>query len=807
MVTPRRLLTAMLAAVLAQLGLAAEPIQLVVWGEVLGPDTKGMEAKIRDFEKKNPDIVVKILSMGAGKMNPQKLMTAIVGNVAPDVISQDRFTISDWASRGAFLSLDEFIERDKGKDPLCPVPEQYYPAPWKEAMYEGKVFAIPNSSDDRVLYYNKSVFREHAAKLRAAGLDPERPPRTWSEVLAYSKVLTLRSKDGALERVGFLPNYGNSWLYLYSFQANGTFMSPDGTKCTLASPETEEALKFMVAGYDILGGYEEAKKFQDALKGGERDPFITGKVAMKVDGDWIITSLARYGPKLEFGTAPAPVPDDRYYRRGRFKDEKDQFITWVGGFSLAIPKGARNVEAAWRYIKYMSSVEAAIIDYSASQEWERRRGRIMVPRVMANKAINEVAFRKFAPADPRFQSALKTHIDMMPYARFRPSTFVGQLLWDEQIRAMEAACMHRRTPMEALKISQAVVQKELDARARNQQYPVIDMRLPAWAGLFGAIIASLMLATVYKRRKLGRTERTEAKWAYLFLSPWIIGFFAFTLGPMIASLFFSFTEYNVLSPARWVGGKNYAELASDEQNLLAKSFLNVLYLGGIGVPLGLVTGLAIALLLNNAVRGIRFYRTAFYLPSIVPAIASIVLWVFIMNPDSTRGLINGLWQSTITEWFKVQPPGWFSVEAWAKPGLVMMGLWGAGGGMILWLAGLKAIPNTLYEAASIDGATPKQQFWSVTLPQLTPIIFFNTVMGFVGALQQFEAQYVITKGENAGPADALLTPVYLLFRNGFAYFKMGYASALAWVIFAIILALTLFQFKIAPRWVHYEVDK
>jgi multiple sugar transport system permease protein len=243
-------------------------------------------------------------------MDPQKLMTSIVGNVAPDVIKQDRFTISDWASRGAFLSLDDYLKRDTDKDPLCPSPDQYYPSTWAEATYGGKVFAIPTGADNRILYWNKKVFRSKAKELTAAGLDPNRPPQTWNEVLAYSKVLTEFDKNGNLKRAGFMPNFGNSFLYMYAFQNNANFLSPDGRTCTMNTPEAREALEFMVKGYDIIGGYETAERFKSGFQGGENDCFATGQVVMKIDGDWILNNLARYAPDLDFAGAPPPVPDD-----------------------------------------------------------------------------------------------------------------------------------------------------------------------------------------------------------------------------------------------------------------------------------------------------------------------------------------------------------------------------------------------------------------------------------------------------------------------------------------------------------------
>ena len=807
----RTLLTALLAMSFACASPQPTPAakqDVVVWGIGLGPDSKGLEAVLREFERRNPDLNVRILSMGAGRMNPQKLMTSILGNVAPDVIVQDRFTIGDWASRGAFRELDDLIARDRARDPHCPTPEQYYPAVWDEASFRGKVYAVPMAADDRVLYWNKAVFREKAAELRRAGLDPQRPPRTWTELLAYSKVFTDRNRDGTYKRIGFLPNFGNTWLYLYAFQNNAEFLSRDGRTCTLYSPAAEEALQFIVDGYDLVGGYEAAKGFETGFVGGENDPFILGKIAMKVDGDWILNNLSRYGPNLEFGTAPAPVPDDRYHKRGRFADEPDTFITWVGGFSLAIPEGARNVEGAWRYIKFATSVEGRMVENEAQRDWERRRGRVFMTHLQGSIAANEVLFKEFRPADPKFSEALRTHIDLMPYGRIRPVTFVGQVLWDETVRALEIASLHKRTPREALLEGQAVVQRELDAVYEKENYPPVDLRVPAGVAIGFSLAAGLWLGAAYRRKRLGPLARHEARWAYAFVAPWFVGFLVFLLGPMLASLFFSFTQYNVLSDPVWVGGRNYADIFTSDQVNTLKALGNAAYLAGVGVPLGIFTGLAVALLLNSAVRGMRFYRTMFYMPAIVPTVASAVLWIWLLYSDPNRGLINAGWNATITHWFGAPPPGWLSSEAWAKPSLVLMGAWGAGSGMILWLAGLKGVSRTLYEAAEIDGATPWRQFWGVTLPQLSPIVFFNIVMGFIGAIQEFDRVYIMKPAEGpVGPGDSLLVPVFHLFVNGFNYFKMGYASALAWAIFALILLLTLLQFKLAPRWVHYEADR
>ena len=787
---------------------------LVIWGISFGPDTKGMEAVVREFSRRHPDINVRILSMGAGNMNPQKLMTSIVGNVAPDVISQDRFSISDWASRGAFQPLDDFIKRDTGKDPLCPRKEQYYPAVWNEASYDGKVYGIPTGADNRILYYNKTIFREKADALRAAGLDPDRAPRTWSEIKKYGKVLTeVNPQTGQFKRVGFLPNFGNSWLYMYAFQNNASFMGDrngvKGRVCTMNTPEAAEALKFIVDGYDQIGGYEKCKEFESGFLSNENDPFVLGKVAMKIDGDWILNALSRYGPSLEIGVAPPPVPDDRYYHRGRFKNEKDTFITWVGGYSYAIPKGARNSPDGWEFIKFATSTEGRMVENGAQKQWEQLKGRAFIPRQQGSMEANEAIFRAFKPADPKFATALRQHIDLMPFAHIRPVTFVGQTLWDNHVKAMERACYHKATPTESLQAAQEVVQRDLDAFFDKELHPVIDLGIPLKIGVAVGLLVLIGLVIWFLRLRMGRLERSEAWWAYLFVSPWLIGFLVLVIGPMIASLFFSFTQYDVLNEARWVGTKNYQDLFGADWLNVSKGLANSVYLAALTVPLTLAVGLAIALLLNQATRGMRFYRTFFYMPAIVPGVASAVLWTWVLTPDPNKGLLNAGWLQLVTPILGINPPGWIQSADYSKSALVVMSMWGAGSGMILWLAGLKGISNTLYEAASIDGANPRQTFWSITFPQLSPIIFFNAVMGFIGAMQEFDRIYIMKPSSDGpvGPDDSLLTPVYLLFNNGFAYFKMGYSSAAAWMIFGIILILTFTQFKLAPRWVHYESDK
>jgi multiple sugar transport system permease protein len=791
-------------------------VELVVWGLPSGEESSGLDAQIREFERRYPHVRIRNLAMGAGGMNAQKLMTSIAGSTPPDLVRQDRFTIGDWAARETFMPLDALLNdprRNGARDPWRIVPAQYYPACWAEAVYKGKVYAIPDSTDDRLLYWNKDLFRE-------AGLDPERPPRTWEELETYTDRLTKRRPDGTFERIGFIPvvpSYSNSWFYLYSWQNGGEFMSPDGRRCTLLNPQSKEALQWLADFYGRISGAENVMAFASTFQPRDQDPFITGKMAMKVDTNNAIRNVARFGPKLDFGVAPAPVPAARYRGEGRFKGQP-RFITWSGGFSFAIPVGSRHVEEAWLFVKWMNSLEGRRVFNREQRKWNLAQDppRPYVPEMHANRVFNEVLFREFAPQGDgplpvRLRKGMQVGLEMMPFARFRPVTFVGQRLWDEHRRAFEAATRRTpdpatgrpTTPETALLSGQKTVQEELDLVFNRERKGYLDLPLTLW--ICGLLVAGLFAAFVLYCMRGGRVApllRSEARAGYLFAAPWIAGFLVFFLGPMIASIVFSFCDYDVLHPPRWVGAENYLRLAHDP--LRGKTFGNIFYLAGIGIPLSIVMSLGLAMLLNGKVKGMPLYRTLFYLPSLTPVVAMAILWLFILNPDS--GVVNQAWRATLTAWFGIPAPTWMASEAWSKPALILMSLWGAGGGIILWLAGLQGVPQHLYEAADLDGAGAWHRFRHVTLPMLTPYILFNLIMGTIGWLQRFADIYVMTDG-TGGPVDSTLVPVLYLFNNAFQYFKMGYASAWAWLIFFVVMSLTALNLIAGKRWVYYEGER
>lgn len=292
---------------------------------------------------------------------------------------------------------------------------------------------------------------------------------------------------------------------------------------------------------------------------------------------------------------------------------------------------------------------------------------------------------------------------------------------------------------------------------------------------------------------MSRTTRHDLINGLLFASPWIIGFTVFTAYAIGASLYYSFCRYDLLSAPQWIGARNYSRLLFEDE-VFVRSLHNTLYMVMFGLPVGLAASLGLSLLLNVKVKGIAIYRTIFYIPSLVPAVALATLWLWLLNTDI--GLVNVLLGK-----IGINGPGWLTDPAWSKPALILMGLWGAGGSAIIYLAGLQGIPDHLYEAADLDGANMLQKFRHITLPMLSPVIFFNLIMGLIGSFQYFTQVYIMTSG---GPQDSTLFYALYLFNRAFVDLKMGYASAMAWVLFAITLLCTLLVFKTSARWVYYE---
>lgn len=298
-----------------------------------------------------------------------------------------------------------------------------------------------------------------------------------------------------------------------------------------------------------------------------------------------------------------------------------------------------------------------------------------------------------------------------------------------------------------------------------------------------------------------RAERRRFLIGLSFISLWIIGFFAFNLYPMAASLYYSFTEYHVKQPSEWIGLQNYVTMINDD--LFWTALYNTLYMVVFSVPLSLLISFGCALLLNIKIPGQSIYRVIYYLPSIVPVVASTLLWLWILNPNT--GILN-----TFLAQLGIRGPNWTHDPFWSKPSLIFMGLWGVGNTIVIYLAGLQDIPNTLIEAADLDGATWWQRLWRITVPLISPITLFNLIIGVIGTFQYFAQAYVLSADVGAvgsalgAPLNSTLFYSVYLYQQGFVYLKMGYASAQAWVLFLIIMICTIFMLRSSERWTYYE---
>jgi len=306
---------------------------------------------------------------------------------------------------------------------------------------------------------------------------------------------------------------------------------------------------------------------------------------------------------------------------------------------------------------------------------------------------------------------------------------------------------------------------------------------------------SRKITRLKKFKKWGYRDRVNFKIGMLFLLPWTIGFLAFTLYPMIASLIYSFSIYHSRAPLEWNGIKNYTDLLTDE--LFWKSLINTLYMVAIGVPLTLFSSFLCAVLLNLKVRGQAFYRVIYFLPSIVPTVASTILWLWILNPQ--QGILN-----SVLGHVGINGPNWMTNPAWSKPGLILLGMWGMGNTIIIYLSGLQDVSPSLLEAAELDGANWWQRLWNITVPMVSPITLFNLITGVIAMFQYFAQAYVFRGFQELGyPLKSTLFYSVYLYQNAFLWLKMGYASAMAWVLFVIILVCTLLLLKVSDRFTYY----
>lgn len=820
--------------------------EIIFWGNPMLTDQ--LMPVIQSFEKQHPEYKV-IYSVPVTKDiagDAQRLLCAIAGGVPPDVVYFDRFAIGEWAAKGAFEDLSPWIEAQAPNDPLRIELGEFYRFALEEASYARPnsqdtphLYGLPTSVDFRMLYLNSDILRQQGYQDSEGNVIP---PKNWQELRNYGAAMSRYRDPSApsdgLTRIGFAPNIGNSWLYLYAWQAGGEFLDPTRTQVTMDSPEVTRALKFMTDVYDDLGGFKNVEAYRSSFQyQGAMDPFLTGQVAMKIDGNWALDLIASHKRDMDFILTAPPMPQDQL-------DAGEKPLTWSGGYAYVMPTTSRQKEGAFKLIQFLNTDASLRYMEQEFKEIQESAGKLYLPRGSAKRTLFEQIIREEVYENPEmpdtFKRAFRAIEDIGPNTYIRPVTPVGQLLWNKHIEGYENAVQHNpdlvagpaKEELEKLqpgltgeareemlgqleaKIAmqnvQGDVQERLDAILNPPTGGTVQWR-PYLIGYIILIILPFVAIylTYTKKKQLHNYRAGEVGWAMFFAAPWFLAMIIFIAGPILFSIIISFTHYDVIGDAHYAGLDNYQDLPSDA--LFSKSLGNTLYML-LRVPLSMALGLAIAILLKSSFRGIGTFRTIFYLPAIMPVVASSFLWLWFLNPQN--GVVNQILNWSFDTWIfelleyhiigeQITAPNWLQEASWAKPAMIIMNLWTAGGAMIIWLAGLQAIPKSLYEAARIDGAGPWKQFWHITLPMLTPYILFNLIMGTIGTLQIFSEAFIMTQG---GPENATLFYAYYLFKQSFQYFRMGYASAMAWVLFTIVLILTLLKLWSSKKWVHYQSE-
>ncbi len=777
-------------AALAALTAAKEPvtIRFTVWD---GAESMKVLTELKEqFEKENPDIRIKLEQIDFAAYH-QKMLIQYASKIAPDVAMMDPAHFQALAKRNALLPINDFLDKD---------PELKYDDYYKPLMEAhssgGKLWVLPRDiAPMGLIYYNKELFDK-------AGIPYPDGSWTWD----YEVRPELREKDflwvmqqltnNAKETKDKVWGYASGWPELsansFSYSQGALWADDSENPTKVLANDPRRVKSYQLAG-DIMNKHNwspNSTQTTGVLMATTQQLFARQQIAMYQNGIWEVPNIRKVVVPGEEGFFEWDITMFPAY-----KDGSRGFPT--GGSGYCIFETTEHPEEAWRVVRYFAGPPGMIA---------------MAKAGIAQPGIKELALQPGlwvpgpdTPLEQRYPAnRIVTH-EAVDHVVFDPKSDLWPLVQQRIIAGLELIWNGQGTAEERLAVSQQRGQDRLDASLKQEELPDYDWRI---GGAFAVLLVGILIGWVYwpeRKRKLSSRQRKENLAAYAFLTPWLIGLAAFTLGPMVLSLLMSFADWDIIMPAKFRGFQNYVEAFTDDvtwKSLKATAIYTLF-----GVPLGLAGALGLALLLNMKVKGIALYRAVYYLPSLVSLVAASLIWRRIFNPED--GLLNqfifvpGTWLGDATAAF-VGNPGkpidWLGTESTALGAIIIMSLWGVGGGMIILLAGLQGIPGHYYEAARLDGAGPWQRFKAVTFPLLTPALFFSLITGVIGSWQVFTQALVMTNG---GPNDSTNFFMFWLYNNAFTYIRMGYASALAWILFFIIMIFTVIQLQ-ANRFVYYE---
>jgi ABC-type sugar transport system permease subunit/ABC-type glycerol-3-phosphate transport system substrate-binding protein len=789
-----RVAAILLATFLASLA-SCDPVTLrfTVWdGDV---SLKVIRTVLAQFEAQNPDIKVKLEPFPDYNVYHQKMITLYAANGAPDVAMMDPGHFQALAKRKALLSLNDLLAKDKTVDINA-----YYKPIVDSMSWQGRLYVLPRDiAPEAVIYYNKKEFTEAGIPFPDGAWTwdfKERPELKEKDFLWVMHKLTKIDRTGKVTQFGYLPTSSGLFADMLMYESGNkmTDSNEHPTKLYWDTPGMQKVYDFVEDLIKEKRWMPSQSDVSSLFQSTVTQMFIRGQAAMYQNGIWDVPNIRHDMPLgssdwFDWDIALAPA-----YKDGTRGSD-------TGGSGYAIFSSTAYPDQAWRLTKFMGGPVAMAA---------------MAKAGIAQPAIRQVALSDVwlpGPNTPREQQWPQHRIvtdQAVPSVQFGPSADYWSSV-NNVAQSRIGSIWDGSLPVhEALRLANIEGQQRMDQLIKDEHLGLFDWQKGLICSLL--IVGSILLAVYWPERKVKYTQREkqESRTAYKFLTPWIIGMVVFTVGPMILSLLMSTMNWDMILPAQWRGVGNFREAFHDDPTFWPSIRVTMAYTL-ISTPLGIFCALLLALLLNQKVRGVSLFRSAFYIPSIASAVATALIARKVFAPDD--GLVNKVLYSPLFQkvgWALSSWAGtpkdhvnWFNNEKTAMAAVIMLGLWGVGGAMVILLAGLQGIPGFYYEAATVDGANPLQKFKAITVPLLTPSLFFTLVTGFIGSFQIFTSVFVITGGMGGGPNNSLLVYMINLYDAAFQQARMGYAAALAWVLFVIILFFTMLQIGLS-RFVYYE---
>ncbi len=747
--------------------------ELVVlhWSGEGGPEEDEIvDNSLRAFEAANPGVRVRRINPGDAGSFYTKLQTMLASGEPPDVFYVGAERVASFSDMGLLEPLDGFLESDRKSNVADRIKlEDFYPTTVSAFRFDGKtagngaLYGIPKDFTTVGFYYNKDLFKK-------AGLKFPDNNWTWDEYIADARAIA-KLKDANGE--SYIGSEFVTWPMMVRAYLRSEGVEVRGNnfdELRLDDPKVQAALERLRSWRQDENNTLTSGRSKLATGAAV---FTTGRVGMAGPfGRWVVPEYRRI---QDFDWDYAPLP------RGAADGNVIATVSW------SMAKQSKNKETAWKLIRWLTGPNAQASGAKLGLAIPTIRSVAQSPAFLdsSKKPLNNQGFLDPAPnalvvdwpANPRFEQLLGGTLDRslkVGDQTVRQSTEDFNRLWNAEAMS----------PL---------------ARAQFESFP---WALFGWTISLCAIAIISVLAFLALRSYGDRAMTREARWGWLLVSPWLLGFILFMAFPIVMSLLLGFAKWrgvSTLDEATWVGWGNYKQLLFHDERFIT-SLKVTLYYTLIAVPGGQILALLAALLMNQKVRGIHFFRAAWYLPSVLAGVGVAVLWRWVFDTDG--GLMNAALRPML-HLVGSTPPDWFGKDAavWGAPAFAIMGFWMVGGGMMIYLAGLQGIPEELHEAAQIDGVGAVGRFLRITIPMLSPVILFNVIMSIIGCFQVFTQAFVMTGGE---PGDLTRFYVLYLYNQAFEFYEMGYASAMAWILLLIILAFTMLTLRGSRKLVHYE---